>query len=220
MIAVIDTNIIIQRKLSEYEFEKGFITPAVLVEVRGEDLNNYLDLYTHKIELVQPDELYLEKVYGLQKEKNLLLSKADMEVVALTLQLNESFERERLNGWITRENINERVECLSLDNGVQQCLRLFKRTDGGAVDERNFMFRCVSCFTLFDNKLDFCKRCASHLISRVSVKKENGKIKVFLKKGFRLKKPLLKDKYGNLLRSEDQNAYKRHVKERNKTMQN
>ncbi|ELQ74599.1 putative RNA-binding protein Nob1p involved in 26S proteasome assembly [Trachipleistophora hominis] len=220
MIAVIDTNIIIQRKLSEYEFSKGFITPSILVEVRGEDLNSYLDLYAHKIEIVQPDEKYLKKVYDLQKEKNLLLSVADIEVVALTLQLNGALRRERLSGWITKENIDEKIECLSLDNGVQHCLRLLKCADKGTTSERDFMFRCVSCFSLYEEKLDFCKKCASNLITRVSVKKENGKIKLFLKKGFKMKKTELKDKYGNILHSEDQNAYKMHIREKSRTMQN
>lgn len=216
MIAVIDTNIIIERKLSEYNFEKGFITPSVLLEIHGHDLNNYLKLYDHKIEIREPNEKFVKKVFILQEEKNLLLSKADIEIIALTLELKEKLRENKFNDWIDEKNLNVEVGCLTLDNGVLHGLKYFDCDS--SIDTRDFMFRCVSCFTLYENKKDFCKRCGSNLISRVSVRRENGKIKIFLKKGYKFKKRELKDKYGNILHSEDQKAYQEHIREKNKAM--
>lgn len=214
MYAVIDTNIIIDREIEKFDFEKGFITQSILEEIKTDDLRQYLEIYMYKIEVKEPNEKYVEKVRQLQKEKNLLLSQADIDIVALTLEIKEYFIEKKFDEWLTKENIRNDVKCLTKDNGILNCLKILSQGSEG--QSRDFMFRCGCCFTLFNEKLDFCKKCASNMISRVSVRRENGKIKVFLKKNFIYKKKIFKDKYGNILRSADQKEYMNHIKEINK----
>lgn len=211
MYAVIDTNIIINRQLDDYKFERGFITPSVLKEITIAETRNYFDLYTFKIEVKEPCEKYVLKVEKLQKEKNLLLSKADVDIVALTLEIKDNLNKEMFDKWITKENIKNQILCITKDNGVLQCLNYFNQQTN--IQNRNYLFRCSSCFSLYESKLDFCKKCASNLISRVSFKNKNGKIFVFLKKGYIRNNKVLKDKYGNILRSADQKEYINHLKE-------
>lgn len=217
MYVTIDTNIIIDRQLEIHDFKKGFITPSILKEIKNEEIKQYLDIYMFKIELKNPEEEYILKVKNLQKEKNLNLSTADIEIVALTLELKDFYRKEIFDNWISKDNLKE-VKCLTKDNGILQCLKLFNQQN--EIESRNFMFRCRTCFQLFNNKLDFCKKCGYNSISRVSVRKEFDKIRVFLKKNYKIKNKVLKDKYGNILRYADQKQYLNHVRDKEKEFKN
>lgn len=214
--AVLDANIIIDRKIEQYDFEQGYTTPSIMDEIKNEDLRLYLDRYMYKIEVKSPTEKYVKKVHLLQKENNLLLSVADIDIIALTIEIKEYIDSTKFNEWISKDKLNVTVECLSRDKGIQQCLKLLSDASDGS--SREFMFRCGSCFTLFNTQLDFCKKCASNLITRVSVTRFGKKIRVFFKKGYIRRKKVLKDKYGNVLKSADQKEYIRYKKEKDKAL--
>ncbi|KRH92106.1 putative RNA-binding protein Nob1p involved in 26S proteasome assembly [Pseudoloma neurophilia] len=213
MYAILDTNIIIDRKIDNFNFVKGYITPSIVSEIKTDDLRQYLNIYMYKIEVKEPLKKYVEKVHRLQKENNLLLSNADIDIIALTIEIKEYFYEQKFDQWISKKSLENDVKCLSRDKGVLQCLKLFSKISEGF--KKEFMFRCASCFSLFNSQLDFCKKCASNMISRVSISRINGKVKVYLKKGYVNRPKVLKDKYGNVLRSADQKEYIFHMKEMN-----
>lgn len=211
MYVVLDTNVIIDRKLETIEFERGFITRSLLSEIKSDELMNYLHLYMYKIEVMEPSEFYIEKVKKLQSERNLLLSDTDIDLVSICLELNDKIKQNNFGKWICKDNLTNEIKCITNDNGMIQCLKAFKQVYD--LELREFMFRCASCFSIFHSKLDFCKKCASNMISRVSVQRQGDKVKVFLKKGYVRKPKILKDKYGNVLRSADQKEYLNHIRE-------
>lgn len=122
----------------------------------------------------------------------------------MTLDLKNEVEESRIDDWITANNINETVEWLSLDNGILNAIKYFGYDGDTLKNNKNFLYRCASCFTLFNKKIYFLKKCASNMITRVSMKIENGKVQLFLKRGFKHIKRKLKDKFGNVLLSADQ----------------
>lgn len=207
MIAILDTNIFINRKVTT-NFSKLIITSYVLSEIKDEETRNYYQLQSYNIETRNPANFYIEIVSKLNQDKNLLLSIADISVVALTLEMHE----ERFNKWISREE--EEIVCLTEDNGIKQALGCLNLVDSGV--EKKWKFRCSTCFVLYDNNRDFCKECGYATVTRVSYHEVDGNVIVHLKKGYKNKEKLLKDRKGNRILSEDQKEYKMYLRDKRK----
>lgn len=205
MIAILDTNIFINRKVTN-EYSKILITNYVLAEIKDEETRNYYKLQSYNIEIKNPSDFYTDIVTKLNKEKNLLLSLADISVVALTLEMHE----ERFNKWISKEQ--EGVVCLSEDNGIKQALGCLDLTPSNG--EKMWKFRCSTCFILYDENRDFCGECGYATVTRVSYHEVDGNIHIHLKKGYKNKEKIIKDRKGNRILGEDQKEYKTYLRDK------
>jgi rRNA maturation endonuclease Nob1 len=205
MIAVIDASIFIKNKLHEYKFEVGYTPKSVFDELRDENTRSYLSIHQFQVEVLDPSDIFLNVVRKLNHEKNLLLSSADIDIVALTLQLGEKYSQE----WITKENVNsiQQVVCLSEDNGVIAALKHLSLHASRDVEEREWKIRCFTCHAIYDTVLHFCKKCGYNTLTRVRVSKTADGYKLHLKKNYNYKVKNIKDRNGEVIRSGDQKEY-------------
>ncbi len=67
---------------------ENYTTPDNLVEVKDSESRRSLDNYIHKLNVMEPDAKYVEAVRKKAKELGEELSKTDIKVLALALQLN------------------------------------------------------------------------------------------------------------------------------------
>lgn len=205
MIAILDTNIFINRNVTD-EYSKVLITNYILAEIKDEETRNYYQFQSYKVEIKNPSDFYFEIVRKLNEDKNLLLSMADISVVALTLEMHE----ERFNKWISRED--EEIICLSEDNGIKQALACLNLTKNDS--EKKWKFRCSTCFTIYNNERDFCEECGYATVTRVSYHEVDGKIYVHLKKNYKNKEKVIKDRKGNRIMNEHQKEYKVYIRDK------
>lgn len=192
MITIADTSAIIDKQLSMDD--KIIIPPSVFHEIKDEKLREYL--YNFNYEIEPPDCRTAEFIAAMADNHNLLLSSADVDVVALAYKyFNNTFDR-----WISRD---QGVQCLSLDKGILQMLNVLGISK---YPWREFIFRCFSCFALYEKNRDFCKKCGYATVTRVSVNRECGG-KLMLKRNFQYKEKVIKDKYGNVVKCAGERAY-------------
>lgn len=198
MIVILDANIFIAKTHNLASYKKIITTPSVIAELKDLDTILYATIHNFNIEIENPTKDFVEIVKQLNEDKNLLLSPADIDIVALTLQ----YASEKFNTWITNDTI---YKCLSNDFGVKQALKHLGIDN--EVQEKIWKFRCYCCYKIYNSKLDFCTACGYKTITRVSVRIENGKEIVNIKKGFVVKDKELIDKNGVVIKSEDQREY-------------
>ncbi|KAM0673491.1 20S-pre-rRNA D-site endonuclease nob1 [Gurleya vavrai] len=198
MIGVLDANIFINKKINLLKYTKIITTPSIIAELKDNYTTMYFFIHSFNIETQDPLPFFIKKVCLINEEKNLMLSNADIEFVALSLQLTEN----KFNTWLCKES---NYEILSDDNGVKQALKMLGV--GMEIKEKVWKFRCYGCFKIFEKQIDFCSACGYNTITRVSIREENGVEKVNFKKGFVSRDKILKDKNGNEIKSEDQKEY-------------
>ncbi|KAM0687459.1 hypothetical protein COBT_001298 [Conglomerata obtusa] len=208
MIAIVDANIFIKKTLTLSQYTKLVTTPMIINELKDNHTVTYLSIIAFNLDIQEPLPSFVKTVAILNHEKNLLLSNADVELVALALQLSQN----KFNTWLTRE-LN--ITCLSDDNGVKHALKML----GFGVDikEKVWKFRCYACSKIYEKQVDFCRACGYNTITRVSVREENGKEVINVKKGYVIKHKEIKDKNGVIIKSEDQKEYTRMKKEQFKS---
>ncbi|KAG0437944.1 Ribonuclease VapC1 [Dictyocoela muelleri] len=197
MITIADTSAIIDKQLSMND--EIIISPSVYQEIKDTRLIEYLKNFNYKI--IDPDNSVKVFVGNVADKNNLLLSNADIDVVALTYQyFSSNFDR-----WISKD---QSIRCLTLDKGILQLLNIL---DISKYPQREFIFRCFSCFTLYKKNSDFCKKCGYATVTRVSINREDG-MKLMLKKNFKYKEKIVKDIYGNVIKCAGERAYTRNKK--------
>lgn len=206
MIAIVDTCYFLKRGPFNQSITKLFVTSSVIKELKNEESKEYFNLYKYMIEIREPSEKYIKFVQEYICKKMLNLSYTDIEIVALTIEINEVYSCT----WIDSTNINsiEEVICLTMDNGIKQCLRYLNLYDDINFASKIYKLRCFGCFSMYDEKLDFCKKCGLNTLTRVSVlQNENNNGTVLLKKNYKFKPKILLDKKGVELKSLDQREY-------------
>jgi len=207
MIAVIDTEYLIERQIPIQEITKGYITDSVVSELRTADSERYLNLFSFMMEVRNPTDSYVRKVRKDLEDKIHNLSQADIDVVALTLEIKD----ETSSMWIGPEN-PEHVDvcCLTHDNGIKNILAHYESYSDADFHKKVFKIRCYTCLNIFSESMDFCKKCGHSTLTRITVREgENGE-EIFFKKGYNYKKKTFKDSRGVELRSADQREYVQH----------
>lgn len=211
MIAVVDTCYFLNRGSFNKNTSKIFIPQSIKRELLNEESREHYNLYKYMIEIREPSESYIRQIEELNIKKLYNLSIPDIELVALTVELHDIYS----NTWIDSTNINsiEEVVCLTLDNGVRQCLRYLGLYSDKNFETKMFKMRCFTCFSIFDDKIDFCKKCGHNTVTRVSVlTDENNKQKVLLKKSYKFTPKKLYDTKGVELKSSGQREYEHFIK--------
>lgn len=206
MIGIVDTCYFLKRGPFNQSIKKLFVSSLVVKELKNEESKEYFNLHRYMIEIREPLDKYIEFVQDFLSKKMLNLSYTDIVVVALTIEINEIYS----STWIDSTNINniEEVVCLTMDNGIKQCLRYLNLYDDLTFSSKIYKLRCFGCFSMYEEKLDFCKKCGLNTLTRVSVvQNENNNGKILLKKNYKFKPKVLIDKKGVELKSIDQREY-------------
>lgn len=209
MKVVLDANYIINKELPTQEIDEAFITSSVLCEIMDKNSQEFLSMYGFLVTERNPREEYIKIVQKKMKDLLLYLSYADIEVVALTLEISEEIQ----DSWISPANINNlpTVKCLSKDNGVRNALNMFSLLNDDSYQNKVFKLRCYACTTIYDTHVDFCKNCGYNTITRVSVINDGEKDKVLLKKNYTPKPRSIRTKSGVEIISADQKEYTEYL---------
>ncbi|WUR02825.1 RNA-binding protein NOB1 [Vairimorpha necatrix] len=211
MIAVVDTCYFLRRGTISQNINKIIIPDSVKRELINDQSKEFYNLYKFMIEIRNPSSSYIDQIHKLNEKMHFNLSQADVEVSALTLELHEIF----CNTWVDKTNINdlEDVTCLTLDNGIKQCLRYLNLYEDNQFISKKFKMRCFACFSTYEEKIDFCKKCGLNTISRVSVVvDENNKEKLLLKKNYKFQPKILYGAKGVEIKSSGQREYEQFIK--------
>ncbi|KCZ74694.1 hypothetical protein H311_04339, partial [Anncaliia algerae PRA109] len=148
MVAVLDTNYFINKKILTSSFTKGYITSLIHDELKDRVSKEIEMFYAYKIEIRDPKEGYIAFVYNEIMDKSLNLSEADISFVALSLELYEEY----FNAWLGEET--EKLEFLTEDNGILAALNYCGINNNFRLKE--YKFRCHACFAIYDKETDFC----------------------------------------------------------------
>ncbi|KAF9763616.1 RNA-binding protein NOB1 [Nosema granulosis] len=208
MIAVVDACYFFRREKIDQKITKILIPSSIEREMLAEETKDHFYTYKYMIEIRDPTDEFTNFVRNKIKDRHFGLSNPDIDVVALTLEL----QNELSNVWIDPSNFKEieEVVCLTTDNGIKNALKLFD-LGNEALERREFRLRCYACFSMFKEHVDFCKKCGLSTITRVSVLiDENNNEKVLLKKKYSFRPKVLVDERGVELRSADQREYIQH----------
>ena len=206
MIAIVDTNYFIAKKVTPEKFTKIIIPQSVFAEIKDEETRIYYSFKNYNLEISNPEEKTRQIVQKINHERNLALSHADIDVVALMLEHSDK----KFNTWLSKDKYEDYI-CLSDDNGIKQALNILELADG--IKEKKWKYKCHTCEASYDEKRDFCRKCGYNTITRMSYY-ENGNELVFnYKNGYVPKFRDIKDKKGNKIISEDQKEYKQYIVE-------
>ncbi|KAH9411705.1 putative PIN domain of ribonuclease [Ordospora pajunii] len=209
MIAVIDTGYILQRHIPTEKIAKGYITSSVIAELKNAQSRMYIDFFSFMVETRDPSEEYVAKVNEYLKSTVTNLSTTDVDVVALTLELMDEVSSQ----WLGPDGFNSTdVCCLTHDNGIKNALSHYESYDDKEFSRRTYKIRCYACYSVFNECMDFCKKCGHSTLTRVSVGNANGREVLYFKKDYNYKPKVIKDSNGVELRSIDQREYIHHQK--------
>lgn len=208
MKVVVDANYIINREMPVQGISQVYITSSIEQEIKDKSTQDYLSSYAFMITVRDPSDDYVEFVKGKVKNSLLYLSQADIDIIALTLELSD----EAAEVWIGPDNFENQsyVTCLSRDNGVRNALNLLGLLNEVDYQNKKFMLRCYACSQTYDKHVDFCANCGYSTITRVSIA-EDGR--TLLKKNYRPKLRSLKSKDGVPIISADQKEYIQHLRD-------
>lgn len=211
MIAVIDANVFISGKLDYYKYDTGYTTSAVWKEIKDAGARRAAEINSYRIQIKDPSPVFVKEVVEFLRGKHLLLSEADVSIVALSIELkSQSFDV-----WITPNETKDSIICLTEDNALLQALSHFDILSNKYTQQRTYKIRCYACFALYDDYMDFCKKCGYQTLTRVSVTQDGDNIKLHLKKNFKPRNRVLKVN-GRIVMSADQKEYKIYQKDQKK----
>lgn len=212
MLIVLDANNIIERNIPEDGNIHIYTTNSVIEEIKDVQTRAYLESRLFQLTIRDPTEEYIRQVSESIMKKFLYLSRTDIEVVALTLQLTYEMEDE----WIDHTNMNQdkTVRCNSKDNGVRNALNVLNLLNEHSYTEKKFKLRCYACFQIYDHHVDFCKACGYNTITRVTVVETEEGEKLMLKRNYKIRSKVLKTHEGVEVISEDQKEYSQFVRQR------
>lgn len=205
MIVVIDTNYIIKQLVPVEKISVGYITSSVQREIKDKTTMEYFQFANLNIIIKDPKDEYVNRVKNAIQNKHFGMSDADIDVVALTLEISDELS----SSWIDQTNITnlENVVCLTDDNGVKSALLIFGLCSDESFSIKTFKLRCYACYTIYDKHVDFCKNCGYSTITRVSVSEKNGETKVYLKSDYKPKNKILRGPKGMVFECADQKEY-------------
>lgn len=89
MKVVLDANNIIHRKMNIDGVTSAYITTSVLNEIKDRSTQDYLSIFNFLITIRDPKDEFIKAVQDKTKDLLLYLSPADIDVVALTLEINQ-----------------------------------------------------------------------------------------------------------------------------------
>jgi rRNA maturation endonuclease Nob1 len=212
--AVIDTSAVIKRLL-DYDYEIGYVTPGVVDEIRDEETRKYFGLHSHKIEVREPSEESIREARELAASLgNTALGRVDLEVCALALTLSRELGSSS-EGWMSPSAIQ--IICLSGDCALRNVLLsagVWTYDEEKEISLNRFVFRCYACKKEFGKETLFCTRCGYNTITRVSYREEEGKRVLNLKQNFRYEEKKFRTRTGIEIRSADQREYSRWARSR------
>ncbi|KAI5189555.1 hypothetical protein NECID01_0578 [Nematocida sp. AWRm77] len=211
-IAVIDASVIINGTIRNVQYNQGYMPECVMEEVKCALGKERLLHQTHRIEVRNPEEKYIDQAQAKAQELGYTcLSRQDISLAALALELSEEIPSV-YSSWITPDaQPAHQVICATSDMALKVLLvHLGVCThDEFAGDDRKYLQRCYTCGKVFTGaaKQDFCTHCGYTTITRVSYTTEDNKINLFLKKEFKHKERHITFK-GKEIRGQDQKEYK------------
>lgn len=226
VIAVVDTSAVLKRLLGECDFEKGYVPPGVLDEIRDGGSREYFKLYSHKIEVRSPSDASVAEVRRIIAETgDANLSPEDTSVCALAIDLAGQASEPEGRGWITPETIATRKEviCLTGDLALSNVLRRAGIWTCGAaqrIQQKRHVARCYACgreYPQGEGALDFCKTCGYSTITKVSYREgSRGERILNFSKDYAFKPRTIRTARGKEIRSEDQREYRVYAREKAK----
>ena len=206
MIAVVDANFFIDKETLHSEISQIFVPSSVVAELRDRQTAEFFDFYAFKVTVRDPEEAYVAEVREHVRNKHYQLSGPDVDVVALTVELEDRGSMEWSGAGAAAPA--EEVRCLTKDNGIKSALLSMGCFVAGEFQEKRYKLRCFACFALYDEEaLDFCRKCGYSTVNRVAVVGEGADEKVLLKASYRYRPRIVKDAAGRVLRSADQREY-------------
>lgn len=220
-IAVIDTSGVLEGGVLETEYDKAYIPPSVVEEMKCDKSKEWLQLNKVKLEIKQPSKKYVDEVKkGAEEIGCSLLSTQDLEVAALALELiNE--KGDSFSSWITPTSEPDAfIISITSDRTLKNLLAKYNilNYDGLGNAEKKYMQRCYTCGTLYkEQKLkDFCSRCGYSTIKRVSYSlNEKGEVVLHLSKNFSPKERRIFHN-GKEIKGSDQKEYRRYTAKQKK----
>jgi len=216
MISVIDTNYIIRREVPLETITRGYITSGVASELRTREASEYLESHGFSITVRDPKGHYVKQMEEACKKMNFGLSAVDISVAALTAEISDELGYE----WIDPGNASaqERVVCLTRDNGILSLLSKLGLHDNPLFQDKTYKMRCWACFELYDDPIVFCKKCGYNKITRVSViTTEDGEVRPMLSRHYVNKETEIRDGWNRIIYTEDQREYKGYKKAMHKS---
>jgi len=209
MRAVIDANYFIDRDIPFANITAAYIPESVERELRDRLTSEYYRLYSFGIHARSPGASYVAEVTEAVENRHFRISRADIDVVALMLELSDEVGSE----WIGEESLgcDTGLICLTRDNGVRSALALFGLYEDPEFVARRYMLRCFACYEMYERDVDFCRKCGHNTITRVAVVGDDNR--VLLSKHFKFRPRVLRDSRGVVIMSEDQREYARYKKE-------
>lgn len=206
MRAVIDANYLIDRDVPFAGITAAYIPESVEAELRDRATAEYYRLYSFAVHVRRPSASYVAEVAEAVENRHFGVSSADIDVVALMLELSDEAGAE----WVGEESLGRDtgLVCLTRDNGVRSALALFGLCGDPGFEARRYMLRCFGCYEMYDHAVDFCRKCGHNTVTRVAVVGDDNR--VLLSKHFRFRPRVLRDSRGTVIRSEDQREYARY----------
>lgn len=190
---VFDTSAVIGRLIDRCDFTLGeaYTTAGVVCELKDKESQEYYKAHSLKITLKEPSDASLQRVDRMAAKLNVTgLSLVDKGVVALCLDLSAPPLPPTLDiaaeGWITHENIDRQLFCVTNDRAMKCLLSSFGiQTLDGLRDLDSFIIRCYACFAQYAEQVSLCKKCGYNTISRVRVTRTGSETILHLSKSFR-----------------------------------
>lgn len=204
MIAIADTNTFIKREIDQSKYSAIYVPTLVNKEILDTNTREYYSSI-YNIEVRDPLLEHIQVAARVAEANNLLLSRPDIHVLALFIELQQQF-----NVWLSKD---DGIECLTKDNGILEALTILGFA--GGVREKKWVFRCFTCFAVYDKSTEFC-RCGYNTVTRVSCRVEEGETVLNLKKGYKYKSKELLGKNGKRITSPDQKEYTQMIREQRK----
>lgn len=213
MIYIIDANNIIQRDIPQEGNVEIYTTNSIIEEIKDKCTLEYLEQNMFRITKRDPASEFIEDVEKTAAKTLLGLSRPDIEIVALTLQMHTELSEE----WISEDNINKdrQIMCLSKDNGIRNVLNSYGILHDNSYAEKKFKMLCYCCSAIYEKHVDFCKECGYNTVRRVTVADTEEGEKVFLKKNYIPRPRQLKINGVNIICA-DQKEYIQYMKRKDR----
>lgn len=150
--------------------------------------------------------IFVECIYNKNELLFELINSNKLEIYLKEIENKKFSEWKSFNKII---NSNKIIKCLTKDAGINTFLSFLYLNHlifSNKINfiEKQFVLRCFTCKTIYKKERLFCIKCGNKTITRVSIRRdENNRLVLNIKKGFKFKPKIIKDKNGKEIMSED-----------------
>lgn len=212
-IKILDSGIFIKKEIVDFRDNVMlYTTENVIEEIKDDQTKMFFNERYFNIVVRNPSIESIKNIKEFIKKTNNNLSECDISLIALTYELYNEIHGQWISDTNYKNNIsNTKITLLTYDIGMQSIIKDLGMGEF-TISEKYFKYRCFACFSVFNEKVDFCKLCGHKTVTRVAFIKEDGKEIMCLKKGYNYKEKIIKDKKGLNIVCEDIPEYKKYVR--------